>query len=189
MAAQEPDVTAKLDPEIFAGSSGSVTIGNGQNSEEEVEEEISGPVMILGNYLTSCQVFAEKVSCSIDPDATMDETDFENIVLVDENDQEIPNLRFELVNKNGVDVLEIHYPATHTVASVKETNAEGSAETEVPTEPVGDIILENRRCTLEILEIGISAKLNCPQPVDWMMYGAIKVGGDINGPDYSVVKS
>lgn len=196
-ANNEEGRTARSDSDLLGGGDG-VTIGNGQNSEEEIEEEISEPIMVTGHFLTSCQVSAEVVSCSIDPDFIITQADLARIILMDENGEIIPNadLEFETVTRDGENVLDIYYPEEYLVTTVitdaEESQTEATQEPEAnPTEPPQEeaVVIDNRRCAIEILETGISANLNCSEAVPWIMYGGIRVGGDVNAGNHSIVKS
>lgn len=196
----EDERVAKIEVDALPNGDG-ITIGNGQNNEDEVEEEISAPIMITGHFLTSCQVFEQVISCSLNPDEMITEDDFDKIQVVDDNGDIIPNeeLQFEIVIQNGQNLLQIVYPDAYVVTDVQETNLDiGEA---APAEQQEADIIDNRRCTIEILEMGLTANLNCSEEIPSFQhefltsFNAIYVkdttysGNPIVDADFTIIKS
>ena len=73
-------------PDALAGGDG-ITIGNGNSSEGEVDEEVAKPEIIIGSYLACSIVDKNIVSCS--SETKLSESDLEQIILIDQNGNEI----------------------------------------------------------------------------------------------------
>lgn len=179
---------------------------------------ISQPIMVLGSYLTQCAVQAGKIVCDLDPSNRFLEEDFEKIIIINENGTIIPKgeLKFEIIVIDGVEKLTIYFPENYRVIEIQEdedlksnedndehkddaheenVEDENESEDENQNENEGEDekIPENgpelnRNGKVDILELGLSAKITTTKLVQSIGLGGLKVEGNITLNDLTIVK-
>ena len=121
-------------PEMLEGGSG-VTIGNGNSNEDEVEDEISDPAMVIGAYLSCSMLEGNKVSCQSEKVIGIE--DLDKLILLDENNQEIPKETLDLKfnESQGLFELIITVPDDYKLKEIKaesQSSSQGCKQEEPP---------------------------------------------------------
>ena len=87
---------------------GGITIGNGQNDKDEIEDA-SEPILVIGSYLTCNIITSSEVVCTADNG--MQNVDYQNIKLLDENLNEIPLEELDFVVAGNELKITLNNPA------------------------------------------------------------------------------
>ena len=119
-SANQDSADAEQNKEITFDDFGEgITIGNGNNNDEEIAEEVAEPGLIIGSYLTCIISAPNAVTCR--SEQAINFADLDSIAYIDENDNEIPRSAID-IRIHGEFLVEITISNDYILKTIKNKN-------------------------------------------------------------------